>query len=167
MKNLLKFTFVVLGILNSANLFSQNVLINVLTRNSGIAKKGKIIFFEIAINNTSPTKSISAYKLKPQISFPTALVDVPKTGHVLPKGWEIISNSNGVLLLTNGSDVILENESRIILIAIRGKSKGGPATITGNLNFSNGIAPGSAAGVAPQGDNFADNTSTSTIRVIK
>ncbi len=167
MKNLLQFTFVVLAILNSANLFSQNVLINVLTRNSGIAKKGETIFFEIAINNTSPTKSISAHKLKPQISFPTALVDVPKTGHVLPKGWAIISNVNGVLLMTNGSDIISENESRIILIAIRGKSKGGPGTITGNLNFSNGIAPGSAAGSAPLGDNIAANSSTSSIRVIK
>ncbi len=167
MKNLLRFAFIFFTGLSSSNVFSQNVMINVLTQNSGVVKKGEIIFFEITINNTSPTTSIPPYKLKPQISFPATLVDVPATGHMLPKGWAIISNSKGVVFLTNGTDVIAENENRIILIAIKGKAAGGPSSIIGNMSFSNGIAPGAAVGPALEGDNKADNASTSTIRVVK
>jgi len=142
-------------------------MINVLTKNSGIVKKDEIIFFEVKISNTSPTASIPPYKLRPQISFPVTLVDVPTAGHILPKGWAIIANNKGVVLLTNGTDVIAENENRTILIAMRGKAPGGPSSILGNLTFSNGIAPGIAVGIALAGDNIADNASTSTIRVVE
>jgi len=142
-------------------------MINVLTQNLGIVKKGKIIFFEIKISNTSATASIPPYKLRPQISFPNTLVDVETTGHILPKGWAVTSNKNGVILLTNGTDVMAENENRTILIAIKGKSKGGPSSITGNLTFGNGIAPGIAVGAPLAGDNIADNVSSSTVKVIK
>jgi len=167
MKKLLKAAIFFLIIIHYTNLYSQNVMINVATQNSGIVKKGEIVFFEVTINNTSPTRTVPAFKLRPQISFPTTVVDVPITGHTLPMGWEIVSNKKGVVLLTNGTDLIAENQSRTILIAVRGKAKGGPSTIIGNLNFSNGIAPGAVLGSALIGDNNADNTSTSTVSVIK
>jgi len=167
MKNLLQFVFILFTVLSATNLFSQNVMINVLTKNSGEVKKGEVIFFEITINNTSPIASIPPYKIRPQISFPTTLVDVPKTGHILPKGWAITSNNNGVIILTNGTDVIPENENRTILIAIKGKETGGPSSIMGNLTFSNGMAPGAVVGTSLAGDNIADNASTSTVRVVK
>lgn len=167
MKNLLRFAFILFTLLISTNSFSQNVMINVLTLNSGVAKIGEVVFFEVTINNTSPTTTVPAYKLRPQISFPTSLVDVQKTGHILPQGWAVASNKNGVILLTNGADFIAENENRVILIAIKGKAEGGPSSIIGNLTFGNGIAPGVAVGPALAGDNIADNTSSSTIRVIK
>lgn len=165
MKHLFHFSIVLFLLLSSANLNAQNVMINVLTQNSGKVNTGEIIFFEIKISNTSATKSVQPYLLRPQISFPYNLVEVPTTGHILPKGWEITANKNGVVYLTNGTDIIAENENRIILIAIKGKTKGGPVSIFGNLTFSNGIAPGSQVGPPLSGDNIADNTSTSSIIV--
>ena len=167
MKKLLQTAILILTTFYATDLYSQNVMINVVTQNSGVVKKDEIVFFEIAINNTSPTKTIPAYKLRPQISFPTTIVDIPPVGHVLPTGWEIISISNGVVSLTNGTDIIPQNERRTILISIRGKVIGGPSTILGNLSFSNGVAPGSASGSSPVGDNNADNVSTSSVRVVK
>jgi hypothetical protein len=146
---------------------SQNVTINVVTQNSGVVKKGELIFFEIDINNTSATKVVSKYKLRPQISFPTSLVSVQETGHLLPKGWTIVSNNNGVITLSNGTDNIDQNDSRRILISIKGNELGGPSTISGNLLFSNGVEPGSAPGISTVGDNLGDNISTSTVMVVK
>lgn len=146
---------------------SQNVAINVVTQSAGIVKKGDLVFFEIFISNTSATKVVSSYKLRPQISFPTTLVSVQKTGHVLPKGWTIISNNNGVVILSNGTDNIEQNDSRRMLISIKGIELGGPSTISGNLLFSNGIEPGSAPGITTAGDNLGDNISTSTVMVVK
>jgi len=142
-------------------------MINVLTQSSGVVKKEASIFFEVTINNTSATIAVPAYKLRPQVSFPATLADVPATGHVLPKGWAITSNSNGVLLLTNGTDIIPANGSRTILIAVKGKAAGGPSSIMANLGFSNGQKPGTVVGSALPGDNMADNASTSSIRVVK
>jgi hypothetical protein len=153
--------------LGSKSVFSQNIMLNVLTQNSGIVSKNKLVFFEVSIANTSATKAVSSYKLRPQISFPPNLVSIPDTGHILPKGWKIISNKKGVVLLSNGSDIIPENGSRTLLIAMLGKEVGGPSTISGNLTFSNGIVPGSAVGAALVGDNLADNASTSSIKVVK
>jgi hypothetical protein len=155
---LVAFTFI--------NAASQNALINVLTQNSGVTKKGKIVFLEITVNNTDPGSSIVAYKLRPQISVPSAIASIQTTGHVLPDGWTITSNNGSTLFLSNGSDIIAPNTARTILIAIQGNKIGGPSTISGQLSFSNGAAPGSAPGSLP-GDNPADNSSTSTIKVIR
>jgi hypothetical protein len=153
--------------LGSKSVFSQNIMLNVLTQNSGIVSKNKLVFFEVSIANTSATKAVSSYKLRPQISFPPNLVSIPDTGHILPKGWKIISNKNGVVLLSNGLDIIPENGSRTLLIAMLGKEVGGPSTISGNLTFSNGTPPGTVVGAALVGDNVADNASTSSIKVVK
>ncbi len=162
-----KLVIFLLLIIASENAISQNVSINVVTQSSGIVKKGELTFFEIYINNTSATKVVAEYKLRPQISFPTSIVSVQETGHVLPKGWAIISNAKGVVTLSNGTDNIEQNGSRKILISIKGKEVSGPSTVSGNLLFSNGIEPGSKPGISTVGDNLADNTSTSTVMVVK
>lgn len=146
---------------------SQNLSINVVTQNAGVVKKGELIFFEIVINNTSPIKVVPGFKVRPQITFPNTLVDVQNKGHVLPEGWQIISNTKGVVVLTNGTDVIGQNEKRSILISIKGIGLGGPSTIMGNMLFSNGITPGNVPGIALNGDLLADNISTSTVKVVK
>jgi hypothetical protein len=161
------FIFALLLIHVSDNAISQNIMINVLTQNTGVVEKNGLIFFEVTISNTSPTKAVPIYKLRPQISFPTALVSIPEAGHVLPKGWSLTSNDKGIVWLSNGTDIIPGNGTRTILIAMKGKELGGPSTISGNLTFSNGIAPGSVVGSATIGDNIADNISTSSITVRK
>jgi hypothetical protein len=167
MKIFTKIIFLSIMLLGSKISISQNLMLNVLTLNSGVVNKNKITFLEITISNTSATKVASTYKLRPQISFPSTIVSIPDTGHILPKGWAIISNKNGVVFLSNGTDAIAENDSRTILIAMKGKQIGGASTITGNLSFSNGKTPGTVIGAATIGDNPADNSSSSSITVIK
>ena len=151
----------------STRSFSQDVLINILTQNSGMVSKSNTVFLEVTVCNTSSTVTVAPYKLKPQLSIPSALVSIPDTGHVLPPGWAIIYNSNGAVWLSNGTDNIPPNGCRTILIAMKGKEAGGPSTITGNMTFSNGKDPGSAPGPATAGDNPADNNSATTIKVFK
>ena len=146
---------------------SQNIMINVLSKNNGIVKKGETIFFEVTIYNTSAIKSLPTFKIRPQISFPYTLVSIPVNGHVLPKGWTITSAKKGVITLSNGKDIIPENTSRTIFLAMKGIGIGGPSTIIGQVFFSNGNAPGDLIGSATLGDNIADNSSTSSITVIK
>lgn len=151
----------------SESAMAQDVLLNILTQNSGAVSKKETIFLEVTVCNTSATTAVPVYKLRPQISFPAALVSIPDSGHNLPAGWSILSNTAGVVWLSNGTDMIPPHDCRTILIAIKGRSVGGPSTISGNLMFSNGISPGSSPGGATPGDNPADNASTSTVRVIR
>jgi hypothetical protein len=150
----------------SKNAAAQNVLLNILTQNSGVVNKKEKIFLEITVCNTSSTTTVPAYKLRPQISFPSELLSIPDTSHILPPGWLVISNVDGVFRLSNGTDQMLPAACVTILIAMQGKATGGPSTISGNLTFSNGIAPGNIAGAATPGDNPADNASTSTVKVV-
>jgi len=144
---------------------SQNVSINVLTKNSGIVQVGNTVFFEVTINNTDPSSYVGIYKLKAQITVPDSILTIQTTGHNLPTGWEIISNRNGVITLSNGKDIIASNDSRTLLIALQGKNTGGPVTISGQLSFSNGISPGTDPGSLKE-DKPADNYSTSSCMVI-
>ena len=147
------------------NATAQNVSINVLTQNAGLVSVNGNVFAEITIANTSSTTAVPNYKLRPQLSVPVSIVSIPVTGHVLPAGWSIISNASGVIRFSNGTDQVPPNTARTLLIAIQGNVPGGPQTVSGNLLFSNGVAPGSASGPATTGDLTADNSSSSTIEV--
>lgn len=146
---------------------SQNVLMNILTQNSGTMSKGGTVFVEVTVCNTSSTTTVPVYKLRPQISVPVSIIHIPDTGHILPRGWNIISIADGVIRLSNGTDQVPPNDCRTILIALTGKSIGGPLTISGNMLFSNGLGPGNTSGPATAGDNIADNASTSTCEVTR
>lgn len=146
---------------------SQDVLMNIITQNSGIINIDGIVFLEITVCNKSSTTSIPVYKLRPQISFPAEIVSIPDTGHILPPGWTITFSKDAVIRLSNGNDEIPLHACRTILIAAKGKAVGGPSTISGTLTFSNGIAPGTVAGASTSGDNPADNVSTTSIKVTR
>ncbi len=143
---------------------SQNVLLNILTQKSGIVSKGGTVFLEITINNTDPVAHIGIYKVKAQVSVPSAIAAIATEGHILPTGWMITGINDSTINLSNGKDMIAATDARTILIAIRGIKTGGPSTISCQLSFSDGIAPGTAPGTLP-GENPADNRSTSTIQV--
>ncbi len=145
---------------------AQNVSINILTQNSGQVNLNGTVFLEVTISNTSATTAVPVYKLRPQISVPAANVLIPATGHILPSGWTITFNSGSVVRLSNGTDQVPPTTSRTILIAMQGIAVGPSGTVSGNLLFSNGVAPGSASGGATVGDNSADNSSTSTVEVL-
>jgi len=141
-------------------------MINVLTKNVGIVKKGRTIFIEATINNTDPTSFVGIYKIKAQIAVPNAIVSITSAGHSLPTGWEIISNTDSTITLSNGKDIIAPSDARTLLIAIKGKKIGGPLSVSGQLFFSNGIAPGTNPG-SLKGDNPLDNFATSSCQVKK
>lgn len=154
------------GVTLSMEVAAQNVSINVLTQKSGIIKKGKNVFFEVTVNNTDASIPVGVYKLRVQINIADSIVGIQQSGHNLPTGWEIINNSKGVITISNGKDLIAPNDSRILLIALKGKKVGGPVIISGKLNFSNGISPGVESGYINE-DKPADNYSTSSCKVIK
>jgi len=149
-----------------ASAASQNASLNILSHNSGILKKGETSFLEVTINNTDEFASIGSYKIKAQINIPSEIVSIADTGHVLPKGWKIISNNGSTLIVSNATDVISPISDRTILVALVGKKPGGPSTIIGQLSFSNGNAPGIEVGFL-SGDNPADDSSTTTIKVMR
>lgn len=160
------FLLVVAFLSNTA--FSQNVQLNILTRDTGIVRINGTIFIEVTVCNTdSKHTAVPAFKLRPQISVPAGLVSIPDTGHILPKGWIITNNTGSVIRISNGTDEISRIECRTILIAVRGIAVGGPSSIIGNMNFSNGIAPGSESGGPTTGDFPADNSSSTSIKVLK
>ncbi|MDZ4794929.1 MAG: hypothetical protein SGI83_11675 [Bacteroidota bacterium] len=143
---------------------SQNVMVNILTQKSGIVTKNGIVFLEITINNTDPLAYIGIYRIKTQLSVPSAIASIAAEGHVLPTGWTITSQNDSVINLSNGKDMIAANDARTLLVAIRGMKMGGPSTISCQLSFSDGTSPGTAPGTLP-GENPGDNRSTSTIEV--
>jgi hypothetical protein len=144
---------------------AQNVSINVLTLDAGIVKKDKSVLFEVAINNTDNNIHVGIYKLKVQISVADSTLRINNSGHNLPTGWKILSNDGKVLTLSNGKDLIASNDVRKIYLSIQGIKIGGPALITGQLSFSNGVEPGNEIG-SLKGDYPADNFSTSSCKVI-
>lgn len=148
------------------NAVGQNVTLNILTQNSGIVKKGESIFLEVTVNNTSSAVSVSAYKLKPKISVPSIVI-IADTGHYLPEGWTVTSNSGSDITLSNGTDRIPMHAKRTILILLNTIDFGGPSIISGQMLFSNGVAPGLINGTPTSEDNVVDNISATTCEIVK
>ncbi len=139
-----------------------NAYINILSQNGGVVTIGGNVFIEVTVGNSGPIDDIPAGKIIAQVSVPGAIVSIPTTGHVLPSGWTIISNSGTSIQVCNSGDIIPVFDERTILINLRGDAVGGPSTIIGQLDFRNNCtAPGSL-----NGDDNSDNSSTTTIQVI-
>src|SRR5262245_34954652 len=126
MKSIQVFLLVLLCSFLGVDVHSQNVSINILTRNSGMVKKGKTVFLELTINNTDPATHVGVYKIRAQVHVPSEIVSIDNTGHILPTGWTILSNDGSVIDLSNGKDMIASSDARTILIALRGNKTGGP-----------------------------------------
>lgn len=145
---------------------AQNVSLNILVRNSGKVNNKRTVMLEVTVCNTDATVTVPAFKLRPQISVPSSIVTIDAAGHVLPAGWSITASKGAQLWLSNGTDTIAAGDCRTILIAMKGIAAGGPSTVSGNLLFANGLAPGNSAGGQLPGDSPGDNNSTSTVEVI-
>ena len=153
-KSLLLFVAVFFTLLSAG---AQNMSINIGTLNSGLVNVGGTVQLRVDVNNTDPTAStLVANKARPQISVPLAICNIAATGHTLPTGWTITSNSGTTIRITNTSDPIPAGETRTAFIAIQGNVIGGPSPISANLTF---------VGAAPNGDLAADNAATSSIEV--
>jgi hypothetical protein len=144
---------------------SQNVMLNILTQKSGIVKKGENLFLDVSIANTNQKDFVGIYKIKLQISVPIEIASIDTVGHVLPTGWKISSNNGSSIIISNGLDMMAASTNRNILISIKGNKIGGPSTISGQITFSNGVAPGTGYGSLKY-DLLGDNISSTTCKVI-
>jgi hypothetical protein len=133
---------------------AQDVSINLLAQSGGVVTVGTQIFVQVDVTNNSATGTVVANKVRPAISVPS-IASIPTTGHVLPAGWTIFSNTAGVIRVTNTTDPIPAGVTRTLLIAIQGATVGG-GSIIGNLTF---------VGPAPTGDIGANNTSSTGLTV--
>ncbi len=149
------------------NGFAQNVGMNILSADGGTVKKGKQIYIEVSICNSSTTTTVEGYRLKPQLSVPLSALSVSDSGHILPPGWAVVFNRDGVIRLSNGTDRIGPNTCRTLMISLSATKTSSREIISGNLLFSNGIAPGLASGPATNGDLPADNSSTTACTIIQ
>jgi hypothetical protein len=141
-----------------------NAFINILTQNSGIVNLGQTGYIQVDVGNTGPG-SIGMNKVRAQISVPSAIVTIPTTQSGLPAGWIITNNTGSAITICNGTDIIDAGTQRTILIALQTVAVGGPSTVAGVLSFGPGTGVCTGPGSLP-GDNVADNTSTSSIRVV-
>jgi hypothetical protein len=165
MKHIKQYFLTVFTICSFILVNAQNVSLNILTQNSGVVVQGNTVALEVTVCNSDGSESVPVYKLRPQISVPSAIVNIAATGHTLPAGWSIVSNTGSTIRISNGTDQVPPLTCRTILILLNGVTAGGPSTITGTMTFGNGVAPGSTAGSATNNDITGDNVSTSTITV--
>lgn len=158
------FTIIFL-VFTGKNVIAQNVMINILSQNAGIVKKGKKLFVEVSIVNANSQDFVNIYKLKATITVPKEIVSIDSIGTILPTGWKVLSNDGTSIVLSNGMDMIAAKDDRKILIPLKANKVGGYSTIAGSLTFSNGIAPGNEPG-SLKNDLLGDNNSTTTCKVI-
>lgn len=144
---------------------AQNMSMNILVRNSGKVITGETVMLEITVCNLNASVTAPVYRLRPQISVPATVV-IADAGHVLPTGWSIVAGKDAQVWLSNGTDSIAGGDCRTILIALTGIKTGASSTVSGNLLFSNGVAPGNVRGTSLPGDVPEDNHSTSTVEVL-
>ena len=144
---------------------TTNCNLNIVTANAGVVTRGNTIDLLITCANTG-ANPIQPNRIRPSISIPIAIASAApnalQTG--LPPGWVISTNTGGVISVCNGTDVIPAGATREIIIKIEGNTEGGPSTISGNLLFGNGTSC-TAFGGSLNGDNPADNSSSTTITV--
>lgn len=134
---------------------AQDASINLLAGSGGVVSVGGQLFLQVDVTNNDATGTIVANKVRPQISVPAGISIIPATGHTLPSGWTITSNTGSVIRITNTTDPIPPLTTRTSLIAIQGTAVGN-GSIIGNLTF---------VGAAPTGDNTANNTSSAGLTV--
>lgn len=146
--------------------FSQNAMINISSQNAGIVKIGEKLILEVFITNTNSKDFIGIYKLKMQVSVPEKIVSIDSVGNILPTGWKILSNNGSSITISNGMDMIAATDNRNLFISLKAKEIGGASTISGQLSFSNGVAPGIEPG-SLKNDLPGDNKSTTTCKVIE
>src|SRR5262245_51750563 len=98
----------------------ENAYINILTQNGGIVNFGGTVFVEVTVGNSGPIDVIQAGKIRVQVSVPGSITSIPGTGHILPPGWTILSNSGTSIQICNSTDAIPVYDERTILINVQG-----------------------------------------------
>ena len=145
---------------------AQDISLNVQTAGFGTVPIGGSVLIEMQINNLDPTVNLQTYKIRPRLTVP-ASVTIAASGHILPPGFTIVSQTSQIITLSNATNALAAGSSVSAFINVTG----GPAiaaalTVQGNLLFSTGVAPGTANGPATAGDIGANNSSTTTVEVV-
>lgn len=145
---------------------AQDISLNVQTAGVGTVPIGGNVLVEMQINNLDASVDLATYRIRPRLTVP-ASVTIAASGHILPTGFTIISQTSQIITLSNGTNGLPANSSVSAFINVVGGPAISPAqTVQGNLLFSNGVAPGSVNAAATPGDVGANNSSTTTVEVI-
>jgi hypothetical protein len=141
-----------------------NVSINIVTANLGVVPQNSILNLNVQVTNTGANPT-GANKISTLISVPSSIALILGNAQQtsLPSGWVINSNDGETIDICNGSDNIPAGASRNFVIKIQGTAIGGPSTISGALDFTNGVCGNTGFTLA--GDNPSDNSSTTTMTV--
>ncbi|MFN0081891.1 MAG: beta strand repeat-containing protein [Ferruginibacter sp.] len=147
---------------------ATNANINILTANAGVVNLGGVLQLSVSIRNTG-SNPIQAQRVRAIISVPDAFGIPLASGSqtLLATNWSILANGDepGVIVICNNTDVIPANTTRTSIIRISANGLGGPTTISGDLAFGDGLDCSTDLGFL-NGDNAADNGSTTTMTVI-
>ena len=171
--NKIKSALLLLMLLGATIAHGQDMSINIISQensaNDGIwaqnAPAGTTTLLVSICNNDGGSTSLAAYRIRPLISFPGAIVQVNASQPGLPPGWTVLTNDGTNIRLSNGTDVIAAGDCRDIVLYVTPIATGGPLTVTGTMAFANGAAPGSTTGPQTPGNNPANDNSTTTIVV--
>jgi Secretion system C-terminal sorting domain len=165
MKLITPLVLLFVGILLVNNVKSQtNVSINIVGANLGLVPQNGVLDLNVQVTNTGSNPT-GANKISTFISVPSAIAliisNAQQTG--LPAGWSINNNDGETIEICNGTDNIGAGVSRNFIVKVQGTAVGGPSTIAGALDFTDGTCGN--FGFTLAGDNIADNNSTTTITV--
>lgn len=156
-------------------LLSQDISLNIITELNGVTNStwplvpvpttsGVRVTF---CNNDGGAVNVPAFKLRPLISVPPALVQIAPNAQQtdLPAGWSIITNTGTSIRLCNGTDTWAPGDCRDFLIHVIPISPGGPGTIVGNIFWADGFNCNTTG--SPTVDNDPDNDrSTTSVTVV-
>ncbi len=156
--------FITSTMFNTSIKSQTNVSINIVTASLGIVAQNSTLDLNVQITNTG-SNSVGVNKVSTSISVPSTIALILSNAQQtsLPAGWVINSNDGETIDICNGSDVIPSGVSRNFIVKLQGTAVGGPSTIAGSLDFTNGVCGNSGFTLA--GDNQSDNSSTTTITV--
>ncbi len=158
------FLFCIAAFVFKSTIAQTNVSINIVGANLGVVPQNGVLNLNVQVTNTG-SNAVGANKVSTSISVPSAIAlilsDAQQTS--LPAGWIINSNDGETIDICNGSDVIPAGVSRNFIVKVQGTAVGGPSTIAGALDFTNGTCGNNGFTLA--GDNQSDNSSTTTITV--
>lgn len=155
------FTFLFISAHNSTG--QSNPTINVLPANSGLVPLGGILDLQITIGNTG-SAAIPAFKLRPIITVPNAIVTILPTQTGLPTGWSVVTNDGTQIRICNGADPIPSNVTRTIIIKVQAIAIGGPSAFQAVIAFGSATSCANSGPAVP-GNNLSDDISSSNITV--
>lgn len=157
---------VALWLMLSSKAWTQDVSINVVARQAGVVDyqwpldcTDCTVLITIC-NNDGGSRTLSSYKIRPNVSVPSGTIQFDVVQPELPTGWTTLSNTGEAISFSNGTDQLPAGECREFALHITPLALSATTqAINSAIEFGNGIAPGAVNGSQTVGDLAGDNSS--------